>query len=417
MTRNPKIDKILNSKAFWVVVSLLAAVVLWVYVTTTEGTEKTVTFSGIKVEFIGEEALRESRGLIITNVENNSVSVTLRGSIRTMSKLDATNIVAQIDLSSESRTGLMQRAYTLIYPSGVDRSDITVVSQSPQVVTFSVDQLSSKPIEVLGRFDGSAAEGYMSEPIEISPSTVRINGPAAEIDLVDHALVVIDRTDVDKTLTLETNYILVDADDNPVEYENIELETPTVTATLPILSTKEVPLSVTLIAGGGATSDDCKVEIDPKSITIAGDAQILEGINKIDLGTIDLKNVITSPYEETFSIIIPNDTENLIGATEATVTIEVLGLETKKFTVTNFSSINVTEGYTADVITQSLEVTIRGKASVLDDIAANNIRAVADLTGYGNTTGIVYSPAEIYVDGFNAGAVGAYRIYVSIEAG
>jgi YbbR domain-containing protein len=417
MTRNPKINKILNSKVFWAVISLLAAVLLWMFVTTTEGTEKTMTFSGVKVQFVGEENMRDSRGLIITDVENNSVSVTLRGSVRTMSKLDATNIVAQIDLSSENRTGLMQRAYTLVYPSGVDRGDITEVSLSPQVITFSVDKLSTKPVEVQGRFDGSAAEGYMTEPIEVSPGTVRISGPAAEIDQVDHALVVIDRQDVDKTVTMETDYILVDADNNPVEYESIELETPTVTATLPVLSTKEVPLSVTLISGGGATSENCRVDIEPKTITLAGDAEILDGINKIDLGTIDLAEVGDS-YEDTFSIIIPNDTENLIGATEATVNIEVRGLETKKFTVTNFSCINTTDGYTAEVITQSLEVTIRAEADVLDQVAANNIRAVADLNGYGDTTGIVYPPAKIYVDGFsNAGAVGPYRVYVSIELG
>ncbi len=68
------INKITNSKLFWIIVSVLASLLLWMYVPTTEGTEIEKTFSGIKVEFIGEDVMRDSRGLIITNVENNDAS-------------------------------------------------------------------------------------------------------------------------------------------------------------------------------------------------------------------------------------------------------------------------------------------------------------------------------------------------------
>ena len=68
---------------------------------------------------------------------------------------------------------------------------------------------------------------------------------------VDHAFVAITREDVDRTLSYSTTYSLVDSDDNPIEDSSIQRETEEVTVTLNVLSTKEVPLDVTIIDGGG----------------------------------------------------------------------------------------------------------------------------------------------------------------------
>ena len=54
-------NRILDSKGFWMVFSLLAAILLWTYVTSTEGVEVEKVFSNVKIVFSGAEALRESR--------------------------------------------------------------------------------------------------------------------------------------------------------------------------------------------------------------------------------------------------------------------------------------------------------------------------------------------------------------------
>lgn len=47
--------KIYNSKAFWMIVSLLASLAIWVYVTSVETDESKTTFRGVKVELVGED--------------------------------------------------------------------------------------------------------------------------------------------------------------------------------------------------------------------------------------------------------------------------------------------------------------------------------------------------------------------------
>jgi hypothetical protein len=288
---------------------------------------------------------------------------------------------------------------------------------SPSVITFTVDKLNSKTVEVRGIFEGSVVQGYVAEPMEFSPATVKISGPVKSLDKVDYALVVVERKDVDKTLTFESSYVLMDKDGNPVKDDNIVLETDTVTVSLPIKATKEVSLAVDIIEGGGATTSNVICTFSPAKITLAGDSETLDGINKIVVGTIDLSEIATS-LRETYPIVIPNGVENLTGETDVTVNVEIRGLATKQMTVTNIEVKNVTEGYVAEVITQSLEVTVRSTQAMLDLIAPNNLRAVVDLKDIGNTVGRFTMPAKVYVDGYGeteAGVVGEYNVVVFIE--
>ena len=138
-------------------------------------------------------------------------------------------------------------------------------------------------------------------------------------------------------------------------------------------------------------------------------------MNKIILATIDLTD-FSSTFTETYTIPIDNGLRNTTGETKATVTIEIVGLETKTFRVSNFSCTNVTEGYEADIITESKEITLRGTPEVLAQIRNENIRAVADLTDYKESTGTYMPTVKIYVDGFtDVGAIGEKENTISVE--
>ena len=74
------------------------------------------------------------------------------------------------------------------------------------------------------------------------------------------------------------------------------------------------------------------------------------------------------------------------------------------------------EGISAEIMSESLDVVIRGTEEQLAQLAAENIRAVADLTDYKESTGPYMVPAKIYVDGFiDVGAVGDYQISVNLQ--
>ena len=414
------LKRLTDSRVFWMILSLFAASLLWMYVTTTEGVEVQKTLTGVKIEFLGADAMRASSDLIVTEQDRTTVNLTLSGTRRVLSKLTNSNVTATVNLNNVSADGRYSVSYDIAFPAGVNANEVTVVHTSSDVVNFYVDKLARKTIEVKGAFTGNTAEGYLAdESMVFDPLVVAISGPKTVISKVDHAFVAITREEVDRTLSYSTTYSLVDADNNPVEDSSIQRETEEVTVTLNVLSTKEVPLDVTIIDGGGATRDaNTRIEITPSSIMLAGDAAAIDSTTKLILGTINLATFATD-FSATYTIIPPNGTENMTGVTEATVTVSITGVATKSFSVNpdNIICINVPDGYDAENITQELNVTVRAPQEILDRISEVNLRAVADLSNLGTNASGVFTPTvEIKIDGFpEAGCVGEYKIYITLK--
>lgn len=407
--------KIYNSKAFWMIVSLLASLAIWVYVTSVETDESKTTFRGVKVELVGEDILRDSKNLVVTDMDTSTVTVEVVGPRRIIGSLSSDQLVAQVDVSKLSRAAYTSQQYTIVYPDGTDTSKLSENRRTPETINFMVSAQTSKSIQVRGSFDGSLAEGYTAEMPVFEPSTITITGSEAYLKDVEYAWVTFSKENVDSTYSVETGFTLMDANNEPCSTTGISFSTDVVTATLPLLTLKEVNLDVNIIEGAGATKASTKITIDPVSVTLAGDSALLAGMNKIILATIDLTD-FSSTFTETYTIPIDNELKNTTGVTKATVTVEIVGLETKTFRVTNFSCINATEGYEADIITESKEITLRGTPEALAQIKAENIRAVADLTDYKESTGTYMPQVRVYVDGFtDVGAIGENTISIEIR--
>lgn len=407
--------KIYNSKAFWMIVSLLASLAIWVYVTSVETDESKTTFRGVKVELVGEDILRDSKNLVVTDMDTSTVTVEVVGPRRIIGSLSSDQLVAQVDVSKLSRAAYTSQQYTIVYPDGTDTSKLSENRRTPETINFMVSAQTSKSIQVRGSFDGSLAEGYTAEMPVFEPSTITITGSEAYLKDVEYAWVTFSKENVDSTYSVETGFTLMDANNEPCSTTGISFSTDVVTATLPLLTLKEVNLDVNIIEGAGATKANTKITIDPVSVTLAGDSSLLAGMNKIILATIDLTD-FSSIFTETYTIPIDNELKNTTGITKATVTVEIVGLETKTFRVTNFSCINATEGYEADIITESKEITLRGTPEALAQIKDENIRAVADLTDYKESTGTYMPQVKVYVDGFtDVGAIGENTISIEIR--
>lgn len=398
----------------WMAISLLASLLLWVYVTESEGENIERSFPGVQVRFDGESTMRDTREMIVSDDSTTSVKVTLTGSRRALSALSSADLSAVIDLSRITRTGNYQLSPTISFPSRTDTSAIASIVIDPDSVSFYVDKLDKKTLEVRGVFNGSTAEGYSADPLSFSPSTVIVYGPGKVLDTVDAAYVEVNRTDVDRTLSFDSTFVLLDAEGNEVESDALSFNTEQVNVTLPVRAVKEVYLTVELVPGGGATEKNVRWSLEPGSITLLGDAEVLSGVNSITVARIELAQV-EDAMQETYRVELPNDTELIVGARETTLTLELQDLETAYFTIdkSNISFINVSEGYTALAEDSLDKVRIRGSHAVLEQLSDLNIRAVADLKNYGTATGRFTVPVQISINGASAsevGAVGNYEI-------
>lgn len=375
-----RIKKLFDSKLFWMGISFLLSLSIWVYVISVETAESTKTFRNVQVELLGEDTLLNMRELVITDLDTPTVTVEITGPRRTVNALEAEDLIAQVDVSKLSQTAYTSLNYTIIYPSGVDRRNLQVVNRSQDSVSFMVSKLTSKSVPVQGGFEGKADSGYIQETPIFEPSTITVSGPEVYLRNVHHAYVTFgkDQT-LSSTYSVEAGYTLMDANDEPCSNENITAAPDIIRATLPILAVKDVPLSVGLQEGAGATSENTRVSIEPKVLRLAGDSAVLAEINQIQLDTVDL-TTFGSKYTASYTIPVPNGIRNLSGTTEAVVTVEVLGLKTKMFNIEEFTWIGVDDNVEVIVESEQLPVLLRGPATLLSRVTPYTIHAEADLT-------------------------------------
>ena len=414
-SKNP-LRRIFESRLFWAIVSLLASLAIWVYVTSADASDFRQTFRNVRVELVGEDTLRSSRNLVVTDLDVGSVTVVISGPRRIVNPMDSDDLVAQVDVSKLTTAAYTSLKYDIVYPSGVSERELTVERKSPEYVNFNVSLLTSKEVPVRGGFEGKPDDGYTAESPVFEPSTIMVTGPEAYLKDVDRAWVTFGKDMVvSSTYSTDVGFTLQNASGEACSTEYLTCSQDTVKATLPIRAIKNVPLTVNLIYGSGANETNTIVSVTPTYLTLTGDSAILSGMNQIVLGTVDLTDFSTT-FTEEYSIPLDNTLKNLTGLSTAEVTIEVVGLETRNYAVTNINFTNPPEGSEVEVITESLEVRIRGTAEQLSQIHAENITAVADLTDYRDSLGAYMTPVKIRVDGFtDVGAVGDYTISVEIR--
>ena len=411
--------KFFNSKLFYIIVALLTSFAIWVYVASNDQDVISKRFDGVRVEFTGEEALLASKGFVIIDPSVNTVSVTLSGPRNVVGLLEPADLTASVDVSKLTQVGYTNLTYSIKFPANTNEANISVRRETPQVISFNLSPVIEKTVPVRGSFDGNTAEGYTAESPVFEPSTITLRGAEALLSDISYAWVTFGEEDISVSYTTDVPFTLMDSKGNECSSTGLTANVETVKATLPILQIKEVALRAELLQGAGANAENTKVTLEPASVTVAGDSAILAGLNQITVATIDLTD-FSSTFTEKYPISIDNELSNLSGSSEVTVTVEIVGLETEKFTIpaANLACTNVTSGFTSDILTRELEVVLRGTPEDLASVRAENLRAVADLTDYNESAGTFIVDVRIYVDGAsNVGAVGDYQISVELKKG
>ncbi len=419
--------KILDSRFLYIVLSILIAIGLWLYVAANDETPHSNTIRGVPVTFTGEEILEE-RGLMLVNGPYTA-SVTVQATNTVLTSLTNQTVKVTANVSGIAEEGTHTVSYTVVPPAGVSTNQFTVVSGvNGNVITVEVARYSSQEVPVEGEFTGSVAEGYLAgdkEDFVFSPKTVVVSGRLDEVNQVARAVVTVDDEGLTETVNGEFPFRLLDRAGNELTDLSVTCDVRTVNVTFPIQATAEIPLTVTFVDGGGVGADQASATLSTESITVAGDTEAVEAVKaagSINLATIDL-SAVSDGETLTFPVPLADELDNLTGVTEVTVTVRFnKQLEERAFKVSNIHCINVPEGWTAEVITQEISVTVRGKPDLLDEITDDSLLAVADLQDVTPAAGGYTATVHVYLNiAPSAAEVGVlsgdYRIALNLTEG
>ena len=408
-------DKLRDSRIVYMIISLVIAILLWMYVEYTEQPDIEQSISRIPVTFTGYDELK-NKGLVLTDGETSYVTIKIKGTRSVVSRITADDIIITSDLASISAAGEYQRSYSVTLPGSVSENEVTVVSKSPVTVYLRISNLMTKTVDVRGTLEGEIADEYAAEEFVFDPAQVTVTGPQEIVEQVEYAYVVINKNNVGETIEQDVEFTLMSGDNTAIDKTDLTLSADYIHATLPIVKFKTLDLSVELIPGVVLTADSVDVRISPIQITISGDETILDDMDTFPLGTVDLGALMTGETTLTLPINLPQGMKSISGETEAAVTVTVNdNTVTQSYTVDNFKLEGAPEGFVGTLVTQSLVVDLRGTQEAFQELSEAEVWGIADLSSLSVGAGTYSVPVTIEITGAEGiGAVGEYVIYVQL---
>lgn len=400
-----------ESRWMYILPSIVLAIIVWAYVRSAVDPNGVTNVTNVRVEATGANVLA-SQGLTISDISPQTVTLRVEGptSARTELLLNRSSLHVRVDVSScvEGENTLRCRE---VWPENINADDL---SAERPAVTVTVSKLYTKSFDVQFQLEGRVAAGYQMGAPAIEPVSVLVGGPVEQVNQVDRVAAILKSEELSERFAGDLPLTPLDKQGNPLTGLEITLSAETAYVVVPVVVIKEVPLTVHVLPGGGAAEGDARLDIDPTTIVVSGAEADMAGLEEISLGSVSLSNVVgTKSFP--FPITLDPSLTNESGQDTATVTVTVEGLDTEVFAVNNIRATTPLNGYTAELVTQNVLVTVRGPAEELKKIDASQIRVVANLTNV-TTLGTIQVAADVYLDGSDAvGVIGSYTVSVNMS--
>ena len=382
--------------------AVLISFALWLYVISVVSPESEETFYDIPVSY--QNDILEERGLMIVS-ETPTVTLKLKGNRSDLNELNANNITILVDLAAIQTPGTQMLSYKYSFPANLPNNAFDVLSQTPNLLQLKVESKVKKNVPVYVEYIGSVPEGFVAEketPV-MDTTVVEVSGPKSSVDLIHRANIQVDLTDKTESIVGAFNYVLCNEAGEPVDAQMVVTNVEEVNMSVKIQAIKEIPLVLNLLDGGGATSDSCQVELSRDTIVVSGNEARLRELEYIDLGTVNLAELMDETNTIDFQIVLPDGITNSSGVSEVTATITFPDLMRKKFTInkTQFQKIGVPEDANVVWITELVEVELRGKRELIQKLTEKDITVTVDFTG--EDVGSVSKTPKISLPGAYAG--------------
>ena len=408
--RKPRFNR---SKTVRIIVSILVAIAVWVYVDVDKAPDSFKTIRDIPVEFSGENTTLADKNLMLLSGYDTTIDLRIRGPKRELVKLDSGNVRVIASTSGIDSVGVHQLEYTVSYPDGVVKANVSVEKASLSQITVTVGELYTKEVPVECEVIGQVAEGYFTGDVVLDPQVLTLRAQRDDLLNVSSAKLTVDISGATRSVVQTVDVQLYDYDGNPVENDNIRTNASLIQAKVPVLTTKEVRLAVEFEGVPGAARDSIVCDITPGTVRLNGEADVLASIDKLVLATLHVDDLAL--HQQNSYVVTPPDGTWLVNGNEvATVEITLDGISETTLTVTDMAFSSLPSGLYAVVPQSGLSVRLWGLSEEIEAIAAEDLRATADMsavTGPGSYT----VPVTVTVSGFSDVTVrGTYELTLTV---
>ncbi len=354
------------------VLALLAAFIMWAYITNSENPQKSKTIYNVQVSLINQDSIKQA-GLALLPDQTFSVSIRITGSASEVNSITASDFTASADMNTQLAAGANRIPVKL---QQTPRNVKVDTNDEDLYVTVQLDELKEKQVPVSLDVKGTPKSGHENAGSSVKPESVLVTGPAKYVDTIASVSGKVDITGASSDVSAST--IVKALDKGGKEVSNVTINPQYVQASVSIKASKTVDISVKTI--GSAPSDVMITSIttSPDTVTIVGDQSVLSKITKIETHAIDISKISQTQSMDA-ALNLPEGVTVLNNAAGIKVTFNVEDIIEKTLTV-NLTSTGKTDSMNYAFSSNTVQVTIKGKKSVIQSIEAAALTAAIDVT-------------------------------------
>ena len=372
-----------------IMISILAAVVIWFAIVMKVYPSTPVRFYNIPVQIDTTGTNAEANGLSVVDNEVQTVSVELVGNRSQIGLLTAEDLVATADLGAISASGQYTLNLDVHATNGIT---FDVRSITPTTTNVKLDKIETRTFDVEASFPNVVVtSGHVldMEDVSCEPSSIEITGPSAQLAEIGKVVVYSNKsTEISSSYSLYSSDVQLYTNDGArLDAENLTIPSVDFQISIPILTQKELALTYDLIGTPSGFDQDWlheHLKLSEDSITLA--SQTSSAFADKDSLSVDYVRLseVGLDYSDTMDITLTDEYINMSGIQQVTLTLDSEGLSSRTFTVDkdNISIINQPTGYNFGLVTDKLSVTIVGEAESIENIDSDDIIVTVDLLNY-----------------------------------
>ena len=358
------INKLKNNSKIKII-SLLSAMVLWMYVMAIVDPEETKLFENVPVTITNKNELNE-KDFVIYPEKDLTTNIYVTGKLSNLKKVtkDDIDVYGQINNPMEGNNEIYLKVST--------SQRVNYDFKNP-VMIVTLEKIISEDRSIKVDITGSGKDNVDNVMLEDNIDKISVSGPRS---LVNEVKRVIGTVKVDGKLNDFSQSIKLEpVDVNGKVVEGVKLEKDSVSANITLLTQKTVPITLKLYDN---TESDVNYTMSQNTVTIKGKKDIVDSINNIETQPVNL------------SEILPGISKDIYLQVPSGITIE-----TKYITIKKNSEDNVLAEYTytaQDIeIRNNTENIDKSKINIPDSINVS----IEYLQGVGSIT---KDDIKLYID-------------------
>ena len=367
-----------RKKQLSLLLSIAIAIVVWGFVIQTENPTTQLVISNVPVTLQNENTLTVNN-LAISGDRNYTIKVVLEGKRTDVFGTKQSDIEATADLSACVK-GENHVAVSVYVPGSAK-----VTETIPAKITITVDPLVTESKPVKAEYPGEAGANNTVGDVSISPETVDVTGPEAEVAAIEYIKAIVPYDQITTAGGMIRAEISAVASDGKL-VSNVTLENNYVYVTARLDEVRTVPLSVEVI---GKLSEyyDLQSSNIPNTIVIQGPASEIKDLSGITAEPIDISRLTST----TRIRIIPKLPKNVTVAAESKNLVAVFNIVELESAVFEYDSSeilleNLGEAKAPVLSDSAIKVTVIGDRDVLEGMSKESVILYVDCSKIDSST-------------------------------